>query len=282
MTDRILLKSPDGAQAEIALHGAHVLSWVPAGAAEQLYLSPRSEFAPGKAIRGGVPVCFPQFAERGALPKHGFARNQAWRLVSQDVGRDDAMAVLALDGATADVGNWARHFELELTVRLAGQVLDMELACTNTGEAPLSFTAALHTYLRVADLNATSLAGLSGLRYWDSIAQREERQRVELLLPDESGMVDLDRIYFQAKDPLLLSEHRLNGRVRRVLVTSQGFDDAVVWNPGPERCAKLADMPADGWRHMMCVEAACVGVPVELPAGETWVGRQSLSLESAG
>jgi glucose-6-phosphate 1-epimerase len=282
MTDRILLKSPDGAQAEIALHGAHVLSWVPAGAPEQLYLSPRSEFAPGKAIRGGVPMCFPQFAERGPLPKHGFARNQAWRLVSQDVSRDDAMAVLALDGATADVGAWARHFELELTVRLAGQVLDLELACTNTGEAPLSFTAALHTYLRVADLNATSLAGLAGLRYWDSITQRDERQRVELLLPGESGVVDLDRIYFQAKEPLLLSEHRLNGRVRRVLITSQGFDDAVVWNPGPERCAKLVDMPADGWRHMLCVEAASVGIPVELPAGETWVGRQSLSLEAAG
>lgn len=282
MNDRVLLKAPDGAQAEIALHGAHVLSWVPAGASEKLYLSPRSEFAPGKAIRGGVPVCFPQFAERGPLPKHGFARNQAWRLLSLDVSRDDAIAVLALDGARAEVGTWARHFELELTVRVAGQMLDLELACTNTGEAPLGFTAALHTYLRVDDLNATSLAGLSGLRYRDSVLQRDELQRVELLLPGDSGVVDLDRIYFQAKEPLLLSEHRLNGRVRRVLITSQGFDDAVVWNPGPERCAKLADMPADGWRHMLCVEAACIGIPVELPAGETWVGRQSLSLEVAG
>ena len=99
----------------------------------------------------------------------------------------------------------------------------------------------------------TSLAGLSGLRYRDSVLQRDELQRVELLLPGDSGVVDLDRIYFQAKEPLLLSEHRLNGRVRRVPITSQGFDDAVVWNPGPERCAKLADMPADGWRHMLCV-----------------------------
>ena len=97
------------------------MSWVPAGASEQLYLSPRSEFAPGKAIRGGVPVCSRSLPE-GPLPS-GFARNQAWRLLNLDVSRDDAIAVLALDGARADVGTWARHFELELTVRVAGQML---------------------------------------------------------------------------------------------------------------------------------------------------------------
>lgn len=270
---RLELTSPDGACASVSLHGGHILSWRPAGAEEQFYLSPRSEFTPGKAIRGGVPVCFPQFAERGPLPKHGFARTLAWELVSQEQGADDALAVLRLRDGEQTRRLWPHGFELELSVRVAGRSLDVELACENRGGEAFSFTAALHTYLRIADLDATSLEGLNGLRYFDSILQREATERMSLLLPGEKGVLDLDRIYFGVDRELVLAEEG-----RRLAITQQGFEDAVVWNPGPERCAKLADMPADGWRQMLCVEAAVVGHPVELPAGETWVGRQSLTL----
>ena len=270
----LTLQSPDGAIARIALHGGHILSWKPAGAPEQLYLSPRSEFTTGKAIRGGVPVCFPQFAERGRLPKHGFARTLPWELVSQEQGRDDALAVLRLRDNGITRALWPHAFELELSVRVGGRTLDIELACENTGDAPLQFTAALHTYLRVADLDAVSVEGLAGLRYFDSVKQAEALQRMDLLLTGENGVLDLDRIYFDVKErPLLVAEDR-----RQVVVRQQGFDDAVIWNPGPERCAKLADMPPDGWSEMLCVEAACIGRPVQLPAGESWVGRQSLEL----
>lgn len=270
----VLLTSPDGAEARLSLEGGHVLSWMPAGAGEQLYLSPRSEFVPGKAIRGGVPVCFPQFAERGPLPKHGFARTMLWELVSQEQGKDDALAVLRLRDTDATRAIWPHAFELELSVRVSGRVLDVELACENTGDTPLSFTTALHTYLRVRDLDAVSVEGLSGLRYFDSVKQAEALQRLDLLLTGEKGVLDLDRIYFGVKErPLVVTEDR-----RQLVITQQGFDDAVVWNPGPERCAKLADMPAEGWSEMLCVEAATVGIPVQLPPGETWVGRQSLNL----
>ncbi|MCE4554172.1 D-hexose-6-phosphate mutarotase [Roseateles cellulosilyticus] len=275
--DTIRLTAPDGATATVALHGGHVLSWVPARGVEQLYLSPRSEYAPGKAIRGGVPVCFPQFAERGPLPKHGFARTMAWELMSQEQGKDDALAVLRLRDSEATRAIWPHAFELELSVRVSGRTLDIELACENTGQegdAPLRFTTALHTYLRVGDLDAVSVEGLSGLRYFDSIKQAEALQRMDLLLTGEKGVLDLDRIYFDLKErPLLVTEDR-----RQVVIQQQGFDDAVVWNPGPERCAKLADMPPEGWSEMLCVEAANVGRPVELAPGESWVGRQSLSL----
>lgn len=268
------LISPDGAEATISLDGGHLLSWKPAGAPEQLYLSPRSEFVAGKAIRGGVPVCFPQFAERGPLPKHGFARTLPWEPVLQEQGKDDALAVLRLRDSDATRAIWPHAFELELSVRVGGRGLDIELACENTGDAPLQFTAALHTYLRVGDLDAVSVEGLSGLRYFDSIKQAEALQRMDLLLTGEKGVLDLDRIYFGVKDrPLVVTEDR-----RQVVITQQGFDDAVVWNPGPERCARLADMPPEGWSEMLCVEAATIGIPVQLPAGETWVGRQSLAL----
>lgn len=271
---QLLLAAPDGAQTTLSLQGGHVISWKPAGAAEQLYLSPRSEFVPGKAIRGGVPVCFPQFSERGPLPKHGFARTLPWELVQQEQGKDDALAVLRLRDSDATREIWPHAFELELSVRVGGRSLDIELACENLGDAPLQFTAALHTYLRVADLDAVSVEGLAGLRYFDSIKQAEALQRMDLLLTGEKGVLDLDRIYFGVKErPLLVAEDR-----RQVIVRQQGFDDAVIWNPGPERCAKLADMPPEGWSEMLCVEAACIGRPIELPAGESWVGRQSLQL----
>lgn len=273
MTDRLQLTAPDGARVALSLEGGHILSWQPAGAAEQLYLSPCSEFVPGKAIRGGVPVCFPQFAERGPLPKHGLARTLRWELVSQEQGRDDALAVLRLSDSDATRTLWPHAFELELSVRVAGRSLDVELACENRGDAAFGFTAALHTYLRINDLDATSLEGLSGLRYFDAVLQREATERMALLLPGEKGVLDLDRIYFGVDRELVLAEDG-----RRLAIAQQGFEDVVVWNPGPARCAKLPDMPSDGWRQMLCVEAAIIGHPVELAAGDAWVGRQSLTL----
>ncbi|CAM3782039.1 D-hexose-6-phosphate mutarotase [Roseateles saccharophilus] len=273
-TDVVELIAPDGAAAAISLHGGHLLSWKPAGAAEQLYLSPRSEFAPGKAIRGGVPVIFPQFSDRGTLPRHGFARTLPWELVSSEQGKGDALAVLRLRDSDATRAIWPHAFELELSVRIGGRELDIELACENTGETRFQFTTALHTYLRVADLDAVSVEGLSGLRYFDSVKQAEALQRMDLLLTGEKGVLDLDRIYFGVKErPLLLAEDR-----RQVVIRQLGFEDAVLWNPGPERCAKLADMPPEGWSEMLCVEAASIGRPIELQAGESWVGRQSLAL----
>ena len=271
--DAVELIAPDGARAIVTLHGAHVLSWIPAGAQEQLYLSPKSEFAAGQAIRGGVPVCFPQFSARGPLPKHGFARTRPWQLVSAEQGEHDALAVLRLvdDAATRLI--WPHAFEAELSVRVSGQTLEIELACENRGEDDFTFTAALHSYFSVSDIDDASLAGLAETNYVDSVTGQEQRQRVELLLP--SG--ELDRIYQNVQGGL-----RLQDAARHVQITQQGFEDAVVWNPGAARCATLADMPMDGYKSMLCVEAATIMRPVLLKAGESWSGLQVLTLESVG
>ncbi|HEY4081802.1 MAG TPA: D-hexose-6-phosphate mutarotase [Burkholderiaceae bacterium] len=267
--DVLQLTAPDGARATIALHGAHVLSWVPAGSdEEQLYLSPRSGFGAGQAIRGGVPVVFPQFSSRGPLPKHGFARTRPWQLVSAEQGEHDALAVLRLTDDAATRLLWPHAFEAELSVRVAGQVLEIELACENKGEEAFSFMAALHTYLRLNDLDSASVKGLSGHNYRDSVANVEKQQRVDLLLP--SG--ELDRIYYDVHDELLMQEDG-----RHVTVHQQGFQDAVIWNPAAERCATLPDMPPDGWRQMICIEAATINHPVLLQPGESWAGMQSLN-----
>lgn len=275
--EALVLKAPDGAQATLLLHGGHVLSWVPVGGDEQLYLSPTSAFATGQAVRGGVPVIFPQFGARGQGPRHGFARSRPWQLVSAEQGKDDAMAVLRLVDDDASRLVWPHRFELELCVRVAGRSLEMELACENQGETTMEFSTALHTYLRVGQLSDASLQGLSGVHYWDAVAGREQMQRTDLLLPGSPGLEDLDRIYYQAKQDLLLKEHGIS-RQRQLLIRQQGFEDVVVWNPGAEKCAQLSDMPDEDYQHMLCVEAATIERPVQLPPGETWVGMQSLIL----
>ncbi len=265
------LVSPDGARATLLLHGAHLVSWVPAGGDEQLYLSPTSAFATGQAIRGGVPVIFPQFNTRGPLQKHGFARTKPWQLISAEAGKDDALAVLRLadDGATRMV--WPHQFEAEISIRISGRTLEMELACENRGDAPFSFAAALHTYLRLTSSMSASLQGLSGLAYWDSVEKRAGTQHEDLLRLDGS---ELDRIYQDLKDTLTLRDTD-----RRVRITQQGFSDVVVWNPGEEKGAQFSDMPADGYRQMLCVEAAQVLQPVTLAPGESWAAMQVLELE---
>jgi glucose-6-phosphate 1-epimerase len=271
------LRSPDGARATALLHGAHVVSWQPVGAGEQLYVSPKAIFANGQAIRGGVPVCFPQFADRGPLPKHGFARTRPWQLVSAEQSDMDALAVLRLTDDAATRLIWPHAFEAELSVLLHGRTLQIELAVEHKGaegDAPFEFTTALHTYLAVNDIDETSVNGLSGLQYFDSVDKTEKQQRVELLLP--SG--EVDRIYYQARNELLLREQGISTD-RRLNISQQGFEDVVTWNPGAVRGATFADMPADGWRKMMCVEAATVHHPVQLAPGESWVGMQTLRLD---
>ncbi len=266
------LRSPDGAQAVVLLHGAHLVSWRPATpdkqpGEEQLYLSERAIFKEGVAVRGGVPVIFPQFEKRGPLPRHGLARTRHWSLSETRVGPDHAVAVLRLINDDDTQAHWPHEFEAELTVCIGSTRLDIELSITNTGTAPLHFTAALHTYLRVSEVQQVRLEGLNGLRYIDSTSGEEHLDLNQTL--QVHG--EIDRIYMRANQTLLLRDHS-----RRVAIESQAFDDVVVWNPGPNKCAALPDMPADGWREMLCVEAARITHPIDLPPGEEWSGRQSL------
>ena len=264
----VRLSAPDGATATVLMHGAHVVSWRPTGGEEQLFLSEHSAYGAGQAVRGGVPVIFPQFAARGPLPRHGFARTRAWQLVEADTGTEDALAVLRLQDDDSTRALWPHGFEVELTARVGGARLDLELAVTNTGGLPFGFSTALHTYLGVRDLPSLRLEGLQGLNYTDSAAGGTQHTEAH---PELAVHGEIDRIYHRATQPLTLREPG-----RRVHISSEGFGDVVVWNPGPAKGAALADMPPDAWRQMLCVEAGAIESPVRLGPAEGWVGRQSL------
>lgn len=269
------LRAPDGAQATVLLHGAHLVSWIPAGGQEQLYLSPASAFGAGASVRGGVPVIFPQFNERGPLPRHGLVRTRAWQPVLHTVRGGVALAALRFEPTDETAAIWPVPFATELTVSVSGAVLEVELAVEHTGEegsAPFAFTAALHTYLRSADALKLQLEGLQGVRYEDALKDAPghigNQQWGDVL----TVVGAIDRVYYGAANPLVLRELG-----RKLGIAMEGFADVVVWNPGPEAAATMKDLPAADWQRMLCVEAARIGQPVRLAAGEEWLGRQTLT-----
>jgi glucose-6-phosphate 1-epimerase len=268
--DRVFLRSADGATAGIHLHGAHLVSWRPAtDGEERLFLSDRSEHHLGAAIRGGVPVIFPQFAAEGPLPRHGFARTSRWTLTRVEQAADGgALATLELRDTPAIRAIWPASFVATLTVRVGGDRIEIGFAVRNAGAQPFSFTAALHTYLRVRDVGDAELVGLRGTRYRESSAPTVlVVDEAETLRPTDA----VDRVYVDAPVAVTLEEPG-----RALHIESSGFRDVVVWNPGAAAAAKLKDMEPGGERRMLCVEAAAVQVPIALAPGGRWAGSQTL------
>lgn len=265
----IRLALPGGDSALVALQGAQVLSWVSSGE-EQLFLSPLAAHDGSTPIRGGIPLCFPQFNQRGPLAKHGFARTLAWQAGAEDARADGngVCLTLRLEDSAATRAVWPHAFAAELRVLLQPGVLTVELAVHNTGTASLAFTAALHTYLRVAEVSDTTLSGLEGVKYWDAVADTHPLQHGALGFGAE-----LDRVYPR---PAQAMQVHAAGQAQLRISQDPDWADTVVWNPGPLLCARLADMPPDAWRHMLCVEAAAIDAAVVLAAQGRWQAAQRL------
>ncbi|HEY2026872.1 MAG TPA: D-hexose-6-phosphate mutarotase [Gemmatimonadaceae bacterium] len=267
---KVTLRARDGATADVYLHGGHVTSWRPApDLEERLFLSARSAFRADEAIRGGIPVIFPQFATEGPLPRHGFARTSEWRAERSERTADGhALASFVLTDSPETRAIWPAEFRATISVRVGGVRLVVRLTVENTGTAPFTFTTALHTYVRVHDIEETDIVGLRGTRY-------RESSNPTLLRLDDAAAVrvthEIDRVYVGAPHEVRVREPH-----RTLVVTTEQFPDLVLWNPGAERAAAMADMEPDGERAMLCVEAAAVQKPVALGAGERWHGTQTL------
>ncbi|MDM0000458.1 D-hexose-6-phosphate mutarotase [Variovorax sp. J22P240] len=264
----VRLAMPGGDSCTVALHGAHVLSWTTADGVERLYLSPDARFDGTSAIRGGVPICWPQFNMRGPLPKHGFVRNVTWQAESEEGDGKRRTAVLSLQSNDATRAMWPHSFHAKLAVTLAPHMLRIALTIDNTGSGPWSFAAALHSYLRVDEVTEARLEGLQGANRWDAV--RDDRH-VELA-PSLGFGAEFDSVYAAPAKPLRLVQP--SGTLE--ISQSASCSETVVWNPGPLLSAKLEDLPDDGWRHMLCVEAARIDEPVLLAPGAQWQGWQQL------
>lgn len=266
--EALRLTAASGATAVVSLLGAQVLSWITPDGREQLYLSDKAVFDGSRSIRGGVPVCFPQFSGLGDLPKHGLVRQKPWAVSEQACREGYAMVCLETADDEATRALWPHAFRAEITVVLEASRLDVELAVENVGNASFSFTGALHTYLRVKEVENAHLHGLQGLEYRDAAKGNAMRRDNGEELAVEG---EVDRVYHGVVKPVVLTDSG-----RNLTIVAEGFPDTVVWNPWETLCAAMPDMERLDFRYMLCVEAAVARQAVLLPAGASWFGRQAL------
>lgn len=271
-----LLLDAAGATAEVALQGGQVLRYRRAGEPPLLWVSREAIYAVGKALRGGVPVCWPWFGPHPSdldKPQHGFVRTMLWEL--RETGADDVStwARLGIADSPATRALWPHAFDLELDVRL-GQSLDIALTMRNTGDAPFSCSGALHSYLTVGDVAQIAIEGLEGARYIDKVDGGAEKT--------QSGPVtisgEVDRVYQGSAAACVVRDPALG---RRIMVEKAGSQTTVVWNPGPAKAAALRDMADDEYTGMVCVETAnAADDVVTLAPGAAHTLRAVLSVEA--
>ena len=233
-----------------------MVDWTPRGAtAPVLFVSPRAIFAAGHPIRGGVPVCFPWFANHPtdvAKPPHGFARTTVWSLDELTSDGSDTRIVLRLGANPATRARWPHDFRATLTLAL-GSRLAMTLAVENISAAELVYEAALHTYLTVGDVERISVHGLEHTRYLDKVDGMREKRSDDTPL---TATGEVDRVFIDTTAACLVSDPVLQRTIR---VDKTGSRTTVVWNPGPVKGPAVADLGDGAWRRFICVETANTG-----------------------
>ncbi len=252
------------ATAEIYLHGAQVTSWKPADADEVLFVSAQSRFEDGKAIRGGIPICFPWFrgkADDAKAPAHGVVRTKEWEVTGIAQEGDAVTVTLATESDEASRKWWPHEFRAEYRVRVGAQ-LSLALMVVNSGGTAMRFEEALHTYHRVGDAEQVRVTGLDGTAYLDNMDGNREKQQTG----DVVFTAPTDNAYLKTTEALEVVDPVLGRRIR----TEKGNSlTTVVWNPWREGAKALADLGDEEWREMACVEASnIIGYAVELGAGE--------------
>lgn len=240
------------ATASIALQGAHVMRYQPTGQAPLIWLSKLAKLAPGKSIRGGVPVCWPWFGphrDNAQFPGHGFARTVPWQLLDAALLPDQRVRLeFELVQSEATRAQWP-HASTVRNIVTVGPELEVELATTNTGTTPFELGQALHTYFEIGDIRQATITGLDACDYLDKVGGSARRT--------QQGAVNFtgetDRIYLATNGCCEIHDPALG---RRILVTSTGSRSTVVWNPWIEKADKMGDFGPDGWTGMVCVETA--------------------------
>lgn len=267
ITQRLINKVPvldieNGfARAVVSLHGGQVLSFQPHGEEEALWLSPDAVFNEDKAIRGGMPICWPWFSKRAeGGPNHGFARTNLWQLKEQGtLASGETRLLLSLTETTHSEWDGAASLKTEIII---GQDLKVSLTMQNIGETPIAISQALHTYFTVSDVEKVTVEGLAGRRYLDEANnQMAHAQQGDVTLKGE-----VDRAYLNTAETCTI--HDL-GLKRKIVIKKSGSNATVVWNPGKKLTEQMADIPNDSFRYMVCVEAATLpALPVQLEPRE--------------
>jgi glucose-6-phosphate 1-epimerase len=263
------------ATATVYLHGAHVAAWQPKGQQPAIFLSRKSDLAPGKPIRGGVPIAFPWFAARHdgkAGPSHGFARIQDWTLAFAALAGDDLHLTFTLGPTEISRDLGYNHFRLAFQLTI-GRTLTMELTVVNDATVPLVFEEALHTYYAVADIHEVTVTGLEGMTYLDKNENFQSKVQHGAIVVTEPT----DRVYLNTTSTCVLQD---TGNKRRITVAKTGSNTTVVWNPWESGALKIPDLDPTEWHEFIAVETVNAAVnAVTLAPGGRHVMQAHVSVE---
>jgi glucose-6-phosphate 1-epimerase len=235
-------------EAKIALQGAHLFHYARVGEEPILWLSEVSDFEYKKAIRGGIPICWPWFGfnEDKSLPQHGFARTSIWQFISsEEVDKQTAALILRMTHNEETLKMWPYKFELELHVIISKR-LTIKLKTTNKDEKSFKISQALHTYFGVLDICEVTVKGLDKKPYLDALTWNHEIQTGDVTFNQE-----VDRVYQEVDGEIVLSD-----RNREVYIKSRGSSSVVVWNPWIEKTKRMSAMKEDAYKSMLCIETS--------------------------
>jgi glucose-6-phosphate 1-epimerase len=264
----------DGLYGEVYIHGAQATSWKPSHQKEDvLFLSPNSHFRQDKAIRGGVPICFPWFGPRPdqpALPQHGFARTREWNL--EAITETESAIVVELSYQSDEQSRQLWPFDFVAKHRITfGEKLRLELQIQNSGDKPFRFEEAQHTYFRVGDIRKIAISGLEGTAYLDQ--PKSGASDGVIRFSEET-----DRAYIDTDHPLTLTDATLD---RRISVVKTNSKSTVVWNPWAQKASALPDLGADQWKQMVCIETCNIrSNAIALLPGESHTMQTEIAIET--
>lgn len=270
----------DGSAVTVYQQGAHVTSWHSKDGEEHLYNSPKSVYKDGKAIRGGVPLIFPQFSDLGPLPtSHGFLRtDRRWSVKSAEQKGDTYELVLSYDLQPGQ----ERDFEeadcsLLYTITFTASELKLEMSVQNHSDSDLVFAFAFHTYFSVDDIEKAEVSGFDDTTYLDDLQDRKKCEPA----PVSRFTEEIDRIYLnQNEKPIIVrtTAAKEPGKAKTLTIVGTNFKDAVLWNPWIEKTKKMSDMPEDGYKKFVCVEHGTIIEKEHLAPQKTWKAAQTITV----
>ncbi|XP_038687378.1 putative glucose-6-phosphate 1-epimerase [Tripterygium wilfordii] len=277
--DQVLLRNPRRASVRVSLHGGQIRSWRTERGEELLFTSSKANLKPPNPVRGGIPICFPQFGNRGTLEQHGFARNRIWVIddnpppLHPNECNSKTFVDLLLKPSEDDLKIWPHSFEFRLRVALTVEGnLTMISRIRNIDCKPFSFSIAYHTYFSISDISEVRIEGLETLDYLDNLCQRERFTEQGDALTFES---EVDRVYLSSSDAVAVFDHK---KKRTFVIKKEGLPDVVVWNPWEKNAKSLVDFGEEEYKQMLCVDGAAIEKPITLKPGEEWKGQLELAV----
>lgn len=247
-------------QFSILTKGGHITQWQPLDQpAGVLFCSALADLNGPKAVRGGIPVCWPWFGPRQGFAQHGFVRTMPWQMESYRECDGSIFCTMSIhaDGDTSEM--WPYQWKLELKVAVSNQTMDISLITHNLNHTSMPVTQALHTYFAVGDIHCAVIEGLQGKTYIDKTRQGQEFvQKGDLILIEETDRIYLHSHAAKLKDPVYN---------REIDIESEGGNALVVWNPWEEKCKTISDLNPADYGHFVCIEAACAPDCIDLLPG---------------